>query len=63
MSKIKIGGIIQNAHLSALCILGIADRPGIAAAVLTALAEQCVNEPEAIRDRCSRTLGDPRPAA
>jgi len=43
VSKIKIGGIIQNPHLSMLCILGIADRPGIAAETLNALGEQHIN--------------------
>ena len=43
MGKILIGGVLQYAHLSALCILGIADRPGIAAAVLSHLAEQAIN--------------------
>ena len=37
MDRIKIGGIIQNRHLAAIWILGIADRPGIAATVLDAL--------------------------
>jgi len=40
MKKIKIGGIIQNQYLSAIRILGVADRPGIAAIVLKALGEQ-----------------------
>lgn len=40
MKKIKIGGIIQNQHLSAIRILGVADRPGIAATILNALGEE-----------------------
>jgi aspartate kinase len=43
MNRTKIGGIIQNAHLSALCILGIADRPGIAATVLNALGQEHIS--------------------
>jgi aspartokinase len=43
MGKIKIGGIIQNPRLSALSILGVADRPGIAAEVLNALGERHIS--------------------
>jgi aspartokinase len=41
--RIKVGGIIQNEHLSALSILAVKDRPGIAAAVLDALGQRGVN--------------------
>jgi len=43
MKKTKIGGIIQNRRLAALWILGIADRPGIAATVLNALGRERIN--------------------
>lgn len=43
MGKIKIGGIIQNQSLAALSILGITDRPGIAAEVLNALGEHHIS--------------------
>jgi aspartate kinase len=43
MKKTKIGGIIQNPRLAALWILGIADRPGIAATVLNALGYERIN--------------------
>lgn len=45
MKKVKLGGIIQNPYLSALRILGIADRPGIAATVLSALGQARINVP------------------
>jgi len=40
MKKTLIGGIIQNQYLAAIRILGVADRPGIAATVLAALGEE-----------------------
>ena len=40
MKRTKIGGIIQNPHLAAVWILGVADKPGIAATVLNALGEK-----------------------
>jgi aspartokinase len=43
MGKIKIGGIIQTPRLAALSILGVADRPGIAAEVLNALGERHIS--------------------
>jgi len=43
MSKTKIGGIIQTPRLSAVRILGVEDRPGIAAAVLGVLGKERIN--------------------
>jgi len=43
MTKIKIGGIIQNANLAEVCMLGIPDRPGTAAAILGALGKTGIN--------------------
>lgn len=43
MSKTKIGGIIQNTHLAAVRVSGISDRPGVAAAVLTALGRHGIS--------------------
>lgn len=40
MKRTRIGGIIQNPYLSIVWILGVADRPGIAATVLNALGEK-----------------------
>jgi aspartate kinase len=42
-SRIKIGGILKNPNLAALSVLGIADRPGIAATLLSALGRERVN--------------------
>jgi aspartate kinase len=43
MEKIRIGGIMQNAHLSLLNVSAVPDRPGIASAILGGLGEQRVN--------------------
>ncbi len=43
MAKTKIGGIIQNNHLAAVRVSGIADRPGVAAAVLTQLGRHGIS--------------------
>jgi aspartate kinase len=43
MEKIRIGGIMQNAHLSLLNVAAVPDRPGIAAAILNGLGEAGIN--------------------
>lgn len=43
MDKIRIGGIMQNAHLALLNVTAVPDRPGIAAAILRSLGERGVN--------------------
>ena len=43
MTKIRIGGIMQNAHLALLNVTSVPDRPGIAAAILGGLGQQGVN--------------------
>ncbi|MFN2290334.1 MAG: ACT domain-containing protein [Anaerolineae bacterium] len=43
MEKIRIGGIMQNAHLSLLNVTAVPDRPGIASAILGGLGEAKVN--------------------
>ena len=43
MSKTKVGGILQWPRLAAISILGIADQPGIAAAVMRALGQEHIN--------------------
>jgi aspartate kinase len=43
MEKTRIGGIMQNAHLSLLNITSVPDRPGIAAALLGGLGQQNIN--------------------
>lgn len=43
MEKIRIGGIMQNAHLSLLNVTAVPDRPGIAAAILKSLGERGIN--------------------
>jgi len=43
MEKIRIGGIMQNAHLSLLNVTAVPDRPGIAAAILKGLGERGIN--------------------
>jgi aspartate kinase len=43
MEKIRIGGIMQNAHLSLLNVTAVPDRPGIAAAILSSLGERSIN--------------------
>jgi aspartate kinase len=43
MSKIRIGGIMQNAHLSLLNVTAVPDRPGIAAAILSSLGDRSIN--------------------
>jgi aspartate kinase len=43
MGKIRIGGIMQNAHLSLLNVTAVPDRPGIAAAILGELGKRSIN--------------------
>jgi len=43
MEKIRIGGIMQNAHLGLLNVTAVPDRPGIAGAILSGLGERGVN--------------------
>jgi aspartokinase len=43
MAKIRIGGIMQNAHLSLLNVTAMPDRPGIAAAILGELGRRGIN--------------------
>lgn len=43
MDKTRIGGIMQNAHLSLLNITSVPDRPGIGAALLGGLGQQNIN--------------------
>ena len=43
MGKIRIGGIMQNAHLSLLNVTAVPDRPGIAAAILGELGKRGIN--------------------
>jgi len=43
MEKIRIGGIMQNAHLALLNVTAVPDRPGTAAAILTSLGKRGVN--------------------
>lgn len=43
MGKIRIGGIMQNAHLALLNVTAVPDRPGIAAAILGELGRRSVN--------------------
>jgi aspartate kinase len=43
MEKIRIGGIMQNAHLSLLNVTAVPDRPGIAAAILNGLGSRSIN--------------------
>lgn len=43
MGKIRIGGIMQNAHLALLNLTAVPDRPGIAAAILGELGKRGVN--------------------
>lgn len=43
MEKVRIGGIMQNAHLSLLNVAAVPDRPGIAAAILNGLGERGLN--------------------
>lgn len=43
MGKIRIGGIMQNAHLSLLNVTAVPDRPGIAASILGELGRRSIN--------------------
>jgi aspartate kinase len=43
MDKIRIGGIMQNAHVSLLNVTALPDRPGIAASILGGLGQQGIN--------------------
>jgi len=43
MGKIRIGGIMQNAHLSLVNVTAVPDRPGIAAAILGELGRRGIN--------------------
>ena len=43
MAKLKIGGIMQSAHLDKIGIMSVPDRPGVAGATLSALGQAGVN--------------------
>ncbi len=43
MSKIRIGGILRNGHLARISVMGVPDRPGTAAALLSAFGQGGVN--------------------
>lgn len=43
MAKIRIGGIMQNAHLALVNVTAVPDRPGIAAAILGELGKRGIN--------------------
>jgi aspartate kinase len=43
MGKIRIGGIMQNAHLALVNVTAVPDRPGIAAAILSELGKRGIN--------------------
>ncbi len=43
MSKVKIGGIMQNVNLAKLRVMSVPDRPGVAGAVLGALGQAGIN--------------------
>lgn len=43
MEKVKIGGIMQNANLSKIGVMGVPDKPGVAGAALDTLGEGDVN--------------------
>lgn len=43
MAKIRIGGIMQNAHLALMNVTAVPDRPGIAAAILGELGRRGIN--------------------
>lgn len=41
--KIRIGGILKNGHLARIHVLGMPDRPGVAATILGAVGEAHIN--------------------
>jgi len=43
VSKLKIGGIMQNVHLAKVGVMSVPDRPGIAGAILGALGQAGIN--------------------
>ncbi len=43
MSKIRIGGILENDHLSRISVLGMPDRPDTAALLLNAFGQASLN--------------------
>jgi len=43
MTKVKAGGIIRNEHLAKIGVMSAPDRPGLASAVLHALADGGIN--------------------
>ena len=43
MDKIRIGGIMPNAHLALINVSAVPDRPGIAASILQGLGEHDIN--------------------
>jgi aspartate kinase len=43
MAKIRIGGIMQNAHLALLNVTAVPDRPGIAASILGQVGKRGIN--------------------
>jgi aspartate kinase len=43
MAKTKIGGIMQNANLTKIGVMGVPDRPGVASATMKALGGAGIN--------------------
>ena len=43
MARLKIGGIMQSAHLAKIGVMSVPDRPGIAGAALSALGDAGIN--------------------
>ena len=43
MAEVRIGGIMQNAHLALLNVTAVPDRPGIAASILSQLGDRGIN--------------------
>ena len=43
MDKIRIGGIMTNAHLALITVSAVPDRPGIAASILSGLGTRDIN--------------------
>jgi aspartate kinase len=52
--KFRIGGIIQKRDLARISIMGIPDRPGAVAAILTALGDQNINCSFIVQSLCAR---------
>ena len=45
MDKVKIGGILKNAHLARISVMGVPDRPGTAAAIFRVFGQTGINVP------------------